>query len=63
MNINNWVPFAAEVWGTVSDWAMVAVTALTAYFLVKTFRSQQKVQILQQDITDIEKERYRVEYL
>jgi len=42
---------------------MVAVTALTAYFLVKTFRSQQKVQILQQDITDIEKERYRVEYL
>lgn len=63
MNVNNWGPFNAEVWGTVSDWAMVAVTALTAYFLVKTFSSQQKVQMLQQTMTDIEKERYRVEYL
>ncbi|WP_343320247.1 hypothetical protein [Sphingobacterium multivorum] len=34
------VPFDANVWGTVSDWAMVIVTFFTAYFLVKTFLEQ-----------------------
>lgn len=33
-------PFNAEVWGTVSDWVMIFVTAGTAYLLWRTFRSQ-----------------------
>nr|HMU04943.1 hypothetical protein [Saprospiraceae bacterium] len=36
------IPFKADVWGTVSDWAMVLVTILTAIYLIKTFRIQQK---------------------
>lgn len=36
-------PFNAQVWGTASDIAMVLVTGLTAWFLIKTFREQQKV--------------------
>lgn len=47
-------PFIADVWGTVSDWVMIAVTGLTAYFLYKTLRSQTKIQKMQQKITDIE---------
>ncbi len=62
MNINYFGPFDASVWGTVSDWVMVSVTILTAIFLIRTFKSQKKVQIMQQSITDIENERYRIEY-
>jgi hypothetical protein len=53
MNINDFGPFSANVWGTVSDWIMVSVTTLTALFLIKTFKSQKKVQLMQQSITDI----------
>jgi hypothetical protein len=63
MDINNFGPFRADVWGSFSDWVMVGVTSLTAIYLIKTFRSQKKVQLLQQSITDIENERYRIEYL
>ena len=33
-------PFYVEIWGTVSDWIMIFVTAFTAIYLVKTFRQQ-----------------------
>lgn len=33
-------PFYVEIWGTVSDWVMIFVTAFTALYLVKTFRQQ-----------------------
>jgi len=56
-------PFIADVWGTFSDWAMVIVTGLTLYFIVKTFRSQQHVQNLQLKMTLIENERYRFEIM
>lgn len=36
------VPFVASVWGTVSDWAMVLVTTLTAIFLIRTFWEQKR---------------------
>lgn len=36
-------PFNAQVWGNASDVAMVIVTAVTAWFLIKTFREQQKI--------------------
>ena len=42
MYCNNFY-FDVEIWGTVSDWIMVVVTALTAYFLVLTFRQQQRL--------------------
>lgn len=43
-------PFYVEIWGTVSDWIMIFVTAFTALYLVKTFRQQNKA---------LEMERYR----
>lgn len=43
-------PFYVEIWGTVSDWIMIFVTAFTAIYLVKTFKQQNKV---------LEIERYR----
>lgn len=43
-------PFYAEIWGTVSDWIMILVTAFTAFYLVKTFRQQNSA---------LEMERYR----
>ena len=42
--------FDVEIWGTVSDWIMIFVTAFTAIYLVKTFKQQNKV---------LEIERYR----
>ncbi|WP_439483991.1 hypothetical protein [Cyclobacterium plantarum] len=44
-------PFKAEVWGTVSDWVMVLVTATTAWLLLRTLNEQKK-------FTKIELERY-----
>ncbi|NHE57945.1 hypothetical protein [Cyclobacterium plantarum] len=41
---NIWVfPFNVEIWGTVSDWFMVWVTAITAIYLIKTFKEQQRL--------------------
>ncbi|PRD56746.1 hypothetical protein [Sphingobacterium gobiense] len=37
------VPFKADVWGTVSDWAIVLITILTARYLVKTFIEQKNI--------------------
>lgn len=37
-------PHDATVWGTVSDWAMVVVTATTAIVIWRTLRSQTKVE-------------------
>jgi hypothetical protein len=54
MSVNNFGPFQAEIWGTVSDWLIVIVTGATGILLLLTFRSQLKVQYAQQKITDIE---------
>lgn len=35
------ITFNPDIWGTVSDWAMVLVTALTFYFIYRTFKQQQ----------------------
>lgn len=50
MDINNFGPFRFEVWGNVSDWAMVIVTAITGILILLTFRSQQKLQKLENEI-------------
>lgn len=34
-------PFRSDVWGTATDWAIVAVTAWTLFYLRKTLSSQQ----------------------
>ena len=58
MNINNFGPFNSDVWGTVSDWFIGLITLGTVYFLYKTLKSQIKVQLQQQAITEIELRRY-----
>lgn len=35
--------FLPGIWGTVSDWVMVWVTAITAIYLIKTFHKQQRL--------------------
>lgn len=50
-------PFAADVWGTVSDWAMVVVTIVTAYFIWRTLNSQVAVQKAQSEMLKIEMNR------
>ena len=62
MGINSFGPFSAEVWGTVSEWVVAIVTGGTAWLLYQTFKSQISVQRNQQRITDIEGERFRIEY-
>ena len=52
-------PFPAEVWGTVSDWFMVGVTGLTAFYLYKTLKSQQEVQRTQNELYKIESIRFK----
>jgi Ca2+/Na+ antiporter len=51
--------FDPEIWGTVSDWLMVAVTTLTAYYLYKTLKSQKEVQTTQNKLFEIETVRFR----
>jgi hypothetical protein len=63
MDINNFGPFNADTWGSVSDWTMVIVTALTAWYLYKTLTSQTIVQGLQQKLTDIEGLRVKYEIM
>ena len=63
MNINNFGPFSSNVWGTVSDWVMVIVTGTTLYYINKTFKSQYEVQKLQQQSTNIENEKFRIQVL
>lgn len=55
-------PFLAEVWGTVSDWIMIMVTSVTAYFLYKTLRSQKDVQQAQNKLLKIEQIRLREDF-
>jgi hypothetical protein len=55
-------PLLAEVWGTVSDWVMIAVTSVTAYFLWKTLKSQKEVQQAQNKLLEIEQLRVREDY-
>ena len=59
MNVNDFGPFNFDVWGTVSEWVYVFVTAITGYLIWRTLRSQQKVQKLQQTLAEIESHRFR----
>jgi|GEM_PF-5301439 len=61
-SINDFGPFQSDVWGTVSDWIIVLVTACTGLFIYLTLRSQTKVQSLQQELLKIEKFRYRKQF-
>lgn len=63
MNINHFGPLSPEVWGSVSDWLNITVTAITLYFIYRTFRSQVEVQQMQLKVTNIENERFRKECL
>ena len=43
MDLNNFGPFDAQVWGTFSDWILIIVTGLTVIYLIRTFHSQQEL--------------------
>lgn len=43
MDINNFGPFRSDVWGTVSDWALVLFTMGTITGVFLTYRSQQRL--------------------
>ena len=55
-------PFPADIWGTVADWVMIAVTFATAIALFLTLKSQREVQNTQNRIFDIERIRLREDY-
>ncbi len=55
MILHNVFTFSAEVWGTVSDWVIIAVTGISLYYLRKTLQSQLEVQQMQQQLADYEK--------
>jgi len=61
-SINNFGPFEADVWGTVSDWALVIVTALTAIFIYRTFRAQLNVTEDQSELLKIERIKLREQF-
>lgn len=44
MKLNDFGPLQSDVWGNVSEWAMVAVTTTTLCFIVRTLNSQQEIQ-------------------
>lgn len=51
--------FNVDIWGTVSDWFMVGITVITAYYLYKTLKSQKEVQETQTKLFKIESIRFR----
>ena len=51
--------FDPDIWGTVSDWFMVIITAITAFYLYKTLQSQKTVQETQNKLFEIETIRFR----
>lgn len=51
--------FNPNIWGTVSDWGMVVITSVTAYYLYKTLQAQKEVQITQSKLFEIENIRFR----
>lgn len=51
--------FVPDVWGSVSDWVMVFVTIVTAFYLYKTLSSQNEVLKMQNKLFEIEKVKFR----
>lgn len=51
--------FNSEIWGTVSDWFTAIVSAITILLVYFTFRSQQKVEKLQQESYNHQLKAYR----
>lgn len=61
LSLNSFGPFQSDVWGTVSDWVMILVTIVTAYFLYKTLQSQKDVQGTQNKLLQIEQIRLKTD--
>ena len=51
--------FSPDIWGTVSDWVMIAVTSATVVLLLFTLKSQKDVQRTQTELFRIENIRFR----
>jgi hypothetical protein len=52
------INFDSNTWGTVSDWVIAISTVFSLYFLIRTLRSQLKVQKLQLKSVNIENARF-----
>lgn len=59
MDLNNFGPFSFDVWGSVSDWLVVSVTAATGVLIWKTLKSQTEVLRLQQKQTEMSEVSFR----
>ena len=46
--------FNSVLWGPVSEWVMIGVTSVTAFFLYRTLQSQKDVQGAQNKLLEIE---------
>jgi hypothetical protein len=60
MDVNNFEPFYAEVWGTVSDWLMLIVTTFTLYFLYKNLEAQKKALQTQIEVSEVEAKNHAI---
>ena len=61
MDINNFGPFASDVWGNVSDWFIFIVTFFTLIYIVLTFRAQYKSIALQDETLKSQLEVQRIQ--
>jgi len=54
LDLNNFGPFRADVWGTVSDWIIVLISTFTLFFLYHTLKSQRKATESQAEATRLQ---------
>jgi hypothetical protein len=55
--------FFTDSIGSLADWFMVVISILTTIFLILNFKSQLIIQRAQLRVTEIENERYRIDFL
>ncbi|MDP3561719.1 MAG: hypothetical protein Q8R83_06050 [Legionellaceae bacterium] len=55
-------PFYSGVWGTAADWGLFFITTATLWYLVKTFKSQNKIIELQATANKVQNELYRTSH-
>jgi len=61
MDINNFGPYDAAVWGNVSSYLTLAVTSISLYLIWRTLRAQFNAGKDTKTMADIERERHKME--
>lgn len=57
------IPFNSAVWGNASDWVMIVVTGITAFFIWRTFVSQNKLIEIQNETLREQQKITRIELI